>query len=621
MKTKSKRLAAGAKRQARTLAYPVEFRLRMVKLFVEERYSAGLLREQFGVSAHSIQRWVKVYRLHGAEGLEPKRALGGKPRVAEEVRQQALEVKADHPEYGARRIADVLKRFFLMRTSASTVHKTLAERGLVEKARRKPVKNAAKPRFFERAGPNQLWQSDIMTFRLGGHNAYLIGFIDDYSRYITCLGLYRSQTAEHVLETYRRAVADYGVPREMLTDNGRQYTNWRGKTRFEQEMKKDRVRHIRSRPHHPMTLGKIERFWKSILSEFLQRAQFDSFEQAVERTALWVKYYNHKRPHQGIGGLCPADRFFEIAHDLRKTLEKGIEENALELALRGRPVDPFYMVGRMGGQSVVIRAEKGKVRMLVDGADASREKELVYDARKDIDYEYSQTSSQDIRSATEDHSGALDLDRTAHNGAALSGDGHQPGATGSVAESGYRGDAPCTGSEEERPAATAQPPAEPTDRKEVVRLQHELGQTAQGTAEGEKDHRCVTGEPSYGQTAIGAAQRPSEGRTDHEGALRTDQRPAGGRAAGGLAKDLLQVGAAGPERDARWYHRPESGSPCQAFGRPSPEPGEAADRSQARDRAVEPQVGVKGCDDRFEAAGNPLRPGEKKISESNRHFP
>ena len=187
-------------------------------------------------------------------------------------------------------------------------------------------------------------------------------------------------------------MADYGVPKEVLTDNGRQYTNWRGKTRFEQELEKDRVKHIRSRPHHPMTLGKIERFWKSLLGEFLQRAQFDSFEQAVERTALWVKYYNHKRPHQGIGGLCPADRFFEIAHELRQTIEKGLEENALELALRGRPVDPFYMVGRMGGQSVVIRAEKGKVRMLLDGESGASQKELVYDARKDIDHEHDQNT-------------------------------------------------------------------------------------------------------------------------------------------------------------------------------------------------------------------------------------
>jgi hypothetical protein len=68
--------------------------------------------------------------------------------------------------------------------------------------------------------------------------------------------------------------------------------------------------------------------------------QFDSFEEAVERSALWVKYYNQKRPHQGIGGLCPADWFFEIAHELRQTIQKGLAENALELAFWGWPVDP-----------------------------------------------------------------------------------------------------------------------------------------------------------------------------------------------------------------------------------------------------------------------------------------
>jgi len=183
----------------------------------------------------------------------------------------------------------------------------------------------------------------MTMFHLGGQNAYLIDFLDDHSRDWVSLGLYRSQTAEHVLETYLRAVFEYGVPREMLTDNGCQYTNWQGKTRFEREMKKDRVKHIRSRLHHPVTLSKIDWFWKSVQDEFLFRVQFNSFEQAQQRTTFWVKYYNHNRPHQSIGGLCPADRFFEIYYDMMRTLEKGIEENALELALLGRPVDPFYM--------------------------------------------------------------------------------------------------------------------------------------------------------------------------------------------------------------------------------------------------------------------------------------
>ena len=69
-----------------------------------------------------------------------------------------------------------------------------------QKRKPKPPRNPPKPRFFERSTPNQLWQTDIFTFRLGGKNAYLIGFIDDHSRYLVGLDLFCSQTAEHVLE-------------------------------------------------------------------------------------------------------------------------------------------------------------------------------------------------------------------------------------------------------------------------------------------------------------------------------------------------------------------------------------------------------------------------------------
>ena len=207
-----------------------------------------------------------------------------------------------------------------------------------------------------------------MMFRMGGRQLYLIGYIDDYSRYLTGLGLYLSQTADNVLELYRSATAEHGLPKELLTDNGRQYVNWRGKSRFQKELEKDRIKHIRSRPHHPMTLGKIERFWQSVLDEFLSKAQFDSFDDARERLRLWVQYYNHKRPHQGIQSLCPADRYFEIAGDVRKTIERGVKENALELALRGKTREPFYLVGRMDGQAVTLRAQKGKLKLTVDDA-------------------------------------------------------------------------------------------------------------------------------------------------------------------------------------------------------------------------------------------------------------
>jgi len=345
-----------------------EQRRKAVKLYLEEGLPSDLVAREIGVGKATVFEWVKRYREVGEEGLrtgyhpDRQRRTNG---ALTALQMKIVEVKRANPTFGVKRIAQLLKRMFFVPASATTVSRTLHKKQMMPEVR-KPKRNPSKPRFFERSTPNQMWQSDIFPFRLTGQFAYLIGFIDDHSRYMTGLGLYRTQTAENVLEVYRRATGAYGVPKEMLTDNGRQYTNWRGKTRFEHELQKDRVHHLRSSPHHPQTLGKIERFWKSIWEEFLSRAQFDTFESARERVAWWVDYYNHQRPHQGVGGLCPADRFFAIQKELGVVMKKGLVGNLQELALRGKSRPPFYMVGRMGDQSVVIREEQGKVRMTVD---------------------------------------------------------------------------------------------------------------------------------------------------------------------------------------------------------------------------------------------------------------
>ena len=544
MSAKKRIQSKGKKKGRRVAPFPFEFRLRVAKLHLEDGYEARLLAQEFNISEYSVYRWSKAYREQGEQGLQSKPSAPWPSRMPDDVRGRVVAIRKRHPGFGARRIADILKRWFLVPTSASSVQRALTDEGLVDKKKPKAKKNPSKPRFFERATANQMWQSDIMTFRLAGRNAYLIGFMDDYSRYITGLGFYRSQTAEHVLETCRRAVGEYGVPKEMLTDNGRQYTNWRGTTRFERELQKDRIKHIRSRPHHPMTLGKIERFWQTILGEFLQRAQFTSFEDAADRIDFWVKYYNYKRPHQGIGGLCPADRFFEIAHELKRTLEKGVEENALELALRGKPRDPFYMVGRLGDQSVVIRAEKGKVKMLLDGADPIQGKELVYDARKDIDHEDNHQTQ--LRSAGQDHGRADGMDRAAHDCADVPGDGHQPGAVEPVAEPGHGGHGGGPEPEEGREAGGPQHAADPPDRKEPAGSQD--GKAPQGGTEGFENPFVVL-DIDHGFNGSGS-RGPQESRVHHEGTLRADERHPGGRSAGGVAQNLLPMGAAGAGRHA-----------------------------------------------------------------------
>jgi len=543
--------------------FPKEFKLRVVQLYLEEGYQASLISKEFKVSEHSIYRWSRLYRQHGEKGLDPGIRKPVKRKQSKNIKKKIVSIRKENPTHGSRRISDILKRFFLIDTSPSSVHKTLSEEGLVTKTKKKPKKNPSKPRFFERATPNQMWQSDIMTFRLGGRNAYLIGYLDDYSRYITTLGLYRSQTAEHVIETYRKGIAEYGVPKEMLTDNGRQYTNWRGTTRFEKELKKERVKHIKSRPHHPMTLGKIERFWQTIQQEFLQRAQFTSFENAVERTAFWLKYYNYKRPHQGIGGLCPADRFFEIQHALKTTLEKGIEENTLELALRGKPMDPFYMVGRMGDQSVVIRAEKGKIKMLVDGKDSTHEKELVYDARKDdINHEKDQTAKI-LRSPSENNSRVVGMDRTAYNHSNVPRTVHQFEPVEPVAESGHGGYGNGFESQPQKSPRNVEPETEPADRKESAGPDRKAAQAP----ESHRGQSLLIEEQAHekGITQKNAGEGPPARRDDHEGALWPDDRIGSRQKAGRVPQDLLQMGATWPDRPFGEGWRPES-RPAQETG-------------------------------------------------------
>src|SRR5512147_1592542 len=438
--------------QSHAHPYPFEVRRKAVQLCLEEGFPVEQVARELGVGVSSIALWLRAYRAQGEAGLQGKLTQRPpRPQVAPAVKQKVVALKRRHPDFGIQRISQFLRRVLWLPVSRETVRRTLHAHQLLKKPRPKPRRNPSPPRSFERATPNQLWQTDIFTFKLGGKNAYLIGLLDDHSRYVVGLEVFRSQTAEHVLEVYRRAVAEYGVPKEMLSDQGRQYSSWRGTTRFEAELRKDRVHHLKSRPHHPMTLGKIERFWKTLWEEFLERAQFESFESACERIRLWVKHFNHRRPHQSLEGLCPADRFFGIAQELRQVIEKGIQENVLELALRGEPQPPFYMVGRMGEQSVVIRAEKGRVQMLVDGEEPRPAQEVSYDLEggSHVPRSQSQEGAAALHGPAAGAGGAGDLDRAAAPGGGVPGAGDHGEGAFSVGDAGALGYAEGAGGAEQ----------------------------------------------------------------------------------------------------------------------------------------------------------------------------
>jgi transposase InsO family protein len=572
--------------------YGFEFKLRCVKLQLEEGLPVALLSKEVGASKDVIRRWVKAYQERGEAGLRNQIVpRGSRRKLPGPVRKKIIEIKKREPLFGVKRISHLLKRAFFLSASPETVRRTLREESLIVPSKKKPRHNISRPRFFERSTPNQLWQADIFTFRLGGRYAYLIGFVDDYSRYVVGLGLYRSQTADQVLEVYRRAVGEYGVPKEMLTDQGRQYTNWRGSTRFERELGKDRVKHIKSQPHHPMTLGKVERFWKTIYEEFLVRAQFGSFEEAQERIRQWVQYYNHKRPHQGIGGLCPADRYFEIQGELRRTMERGIAENVLEMALRGKPREPFYMVGRMEGQSVVLRAEKGKLRLMVDDEEGGGTQEMVYDVtaqaeergeRGEEDGKRREAESGEARAGGEERTegfgaygegevpgGAVGMDGEAQTGRSLPGVGGRLEHIEPMAGESDGGNAPritasgCGGQGSGVELASCGIVGAQEQGRSDEGVGTAVGPTARDTcdqtrgSEGgsrrQQEGLTLFKEMGYGEEqrtvheGQGAAACTGAGVSDSPGTQRSADSKAGSPGPGSVAQDILPMGGACPQ--------------------------------------------------------------------------
>ena len=328
----------------------------VVKLLAVDALEAGLsqteVSEIVGAGASTLAKWRRLYIEGGEKALMRQASNPGSRRVCGELERRIEQMRRDNPDAGVRRIRDELRRDQGIGVSAETVRRVVNDAGLgnpsTQKKRRPP-----QVRRFEKELPNTLWQIDIFTFKLKRmYPVYLVGIIDDHSRYIVGHGLFRQQTAEAVLEVVKGAVGQWGAPREILSDNGRQFAAWRGQTQFQKVLKRQGIGHVRSAPHHPMTLGKIERFWKTVWTEFLEDAFFASFADARQRLDHWIGYYNHQRPHQGIDGFFPADRFYGIAGDVEEALKQGCQENALQLALGQETRPPLYLLGKLGETDV-----------------------------------------------------------------------------------------------------------------------------------------------------------------------------------------------------------------------------------------------------------------------------
>jgi transposase InsO family protein len=357
----------------KAIAVTAEQRLLLLDTWQRSGLPAGDFAALVGMSKHTLYAWKKRFDADGPAGLmdHPRGAPAGS-RLPDLTRRSILMLKQANPDWGCQKISDMLLRGPALPASASAVAQVLHEAGYqLEEVPTRP--HPDKIRHFERATPNQLWQTDLFTFILKRQNrrVYLVAFMDDHSRYIVSYGLHASQSTALVLEVLRAGLTSYGAPQEILTDNGTQYVTWRGKSAFTKELEKRGIKQVVAAPRRPQTLGKIERFWGSLWRECVESAVFLDLGDAQRRIGLFIDHYNFQRPHQGIDGLVPADRFFGAASEVRQTLQARVAANALQLARHGVPKEPLYLTGQVGGKPVSIHAEGERV--ILTGPQGTRQ--------------------------------------------------------------------------------------------------------------------------------------------------------------------------------------------------------------------------------------------------------
>jgi transposase InsO family protein len=310
---------------------------------VEQRYRAVLavlagatvteVAASLGVSRQTVSGWKSRYQASGLAGLadRSRRPASCPHQASAEVETAVCELRRKHPKWGPRRIAHVLERSGTVSPvpSRMTVYRILVRHGLVEPGVRRRKRSDYKR--WQRDRPMQLWQMDIvggvmLVNPVTGEltEAKVVTGVDDHSRYCVIASVVERATGRAVCAAFVRALQAFGVPEEVLTDNGKQFTDrfgQGGEVLFDRICRENGIAHRLTQPASPTTTGKVERFHQTLRRELLDDCgAFESIEQAQAALDAWVEEYNSSRPHQALDMQSPADRFAPVAEQERDVL-------------------------------------------------------------------------------------------------------------------------------------------------------------------------------------------------------------------------------------------------------------------------------------------------------------
>jgi transposase InsO family protein len=294
----------------------VEQRYQAVLAVISDGETATEVAAWVGVRRQTVQEWLARYEAGGLEGLvdrshRPRSCPHQMPAVLEVA---VLELRRGHPSWGPRRLRfELAKRELEPVPSESAIYRCLVRHGQIAPEGRRA--RAEHWRRWERGAPMELWQMDTVGgFLLAdGTRAKALTGVDDHSRFCVSAFLMPREGARRVCEGLALAMRTYGVPEEILTDNGKVFTGRFNKPAvevlFDRILRENGIKHRLTQPRSPTTTGKVERFHRALRTEFDTARVFASLRAAQAELDEWVRYYNTERPHQAIGMTVPAERF------------------------------------------------------------------------------------------------------------------------------------------------------------------------------------------------------------------------------------------------------------------------------------------------------------------------
>jgi transposase InsO family protein len=270
-----------------------------------------------GVSRQTVHCWLSRYLAEGVAGLvdRSRRPNSCPRRCSGDVEVVVVEMRRKHPGWGAKRIRmQLLKAGGEAVPAERTINRILSRHGLLEHRARKRRRESFKR--WQRDAPMQLWQMDIVggvmivdagTGQL--REAKVVTGVDDHSRYCVIAKVVTRATGRAVCLALAEALAKFGVPEEILTDNGKQFTarfGNGGEVLFDKICRNNGIAHRLTAPASPTTTGKVERFHLTLRRELLDgRELFESLNQAQGALDVFVADYNGERPHQALDVKAP----------------------------------------------------------------------------------------------------------------------------------------------------------------------------------------------------------------------------------------------------------------------------------------------------------------------------